>query len=76
MTPPGFAATLKGVPYCPEAALAEVADTGYSGVAELAAPMCPAASQIGTAVAGAGAGTHPVYCTARSTSPGPTRARR
>ena len=32
---------------------------GYSGLAELASPACPAASQIGTAVAGAGAGSPP-----------------
>ena len=33
----------------------------YSGIAELQSPSCPAGGQIGTAVAGAGAGTHPVY---------------
>jgi hypothetical protein len=60
-TPPGFAATLKGVPYCPDSALTAVMDSSYSGLAEQASPSCPAASQIGTAVAGAGAGTHPVY---------------
>ncbi len=60
-TPPGFAATLKGIPYCPEAALAEVADAAYGGAAELSSPKCPAASQIGTATAGAGAGSHQVY---------------
>jgi hypothetical protein len=60
-TPPGFAATLAGVPYCPEAAIAKLQEPGYSGRAEQASPSCPAASQIGTAVAGAGAGTHPLY---------------
>jgi hypothetical protein len=60
-TPPGFLATLIGVPYCPEAALAQLASPAYSGLAELAAPACPAASQIGTATAGTGAGTHPLY---------------
>jgi hypothetical protein len=60
-TPPGFAATLAGIPYCSEAALAAAADSSYSGLAERANPSCPAASQIGTAVAGAGAGTRPVY---------------
>ena len=34
---------------------------GYTGLAELAAPACPAASQVGTAMAGAGAGSRPVY---------------
>ena len=60
-TPPGFAATLAGVPYCPESAISQLLAPGYSGRAEQASPACPAASQIGTAVAGAGAGTHPLY---------------
>jgi hypothetical protein len=59
--PPGLSATLRGVPYCPESALNETADANHSGVAEQAAPKCPAASQIGTATVAAGAGTHPVY---------------
>jgi hypothetical protein len=60
-TPPGLSATLAGIPYCSEAALAAAAVPSYSGLAELSNPSCPAASQIGTAVAGAGAGTHPVF---------------
>jgi hypothetical protein len=59
--PPGFAATLAGVPYCPESAIATVQSAGYSGRAEQAAAACPSRSQVGTAVAGAGAGTHPLY---------------
>src|ERR1044072_8621096 len=38
--PPGFAARLKGVPYCPPSAIA-AAQTG-SGTAELASSSCPA----------------------------------
>jgi hypothetical protein len=60
-TPPGFAATLKGVPYCPEAALEELASPSHSGRAEQESPACPASSLIGTATAGAGAGSHPLY---------------
>jgi hypothetical protein len=60
-TPPGFAASLKGIPYCPEAALALLSDPAHSGKAEQASPACPAASRIGSAAAGAGAGTHPLY---------------
>jgi hypothetical protein len=60
-TPPGFTATLKGVEYCPQAALDKLARPDYSGRDEQASPACPAGSQIGTAVAGAGAGTHPLY---------------
>ena len=60
-TPPGFAATLKGIPYCSDTALAAAATPGYSGLAEQANPSCPSASQIGVATAGSGAGTHPIY---------------
>ena len=60
-TPPGFLATLAGVPYCSDAATCPRRRRGYSGLAEIESPSCPAASQIGTAVTGAGAGTHPLY---------------
>ncbi len=60
-TPPGFAATLKGVSYCPAAALAQLADPDYSGVTEQNSPSCPAASRVGTAMAGVGSGSHPLY---------------
>ena len=49
---------------CPTAqtpALARGRRAGYAGLAEQESPSCPAASQIGTAVTGAGAGTHPLY---------------
>ncbi len=60
-TPPGLSATLKGVAYCPNASIAAAAEPSSSGIAEQQNPSCPAASQIGIAVAGVGAGTHPVY---------------
>lgn len=60
-TPPGFAATLKGVPYCPQTAIDQLEAPGLPGRTEQAFPACPQASQVGTASAGAGAGTHPVY---------------
>ena len=60
-TPPGLSASLTGVPYCPDAALAHAAEPSYSGLVEQEDPSCPAASRIGTSVAGAGAGTHPLY---------------
>ncbi len=59
-TPPGFSATLKGIPYCPESALATLANPSYSGITEQVTPACPAASQIGTGAAQTGAGTHPL----------------
>jgi hypothetical protein len=57
--PPGLLATLKGIPYCSDSAIA--AAMGDTGLAQQASPACPAASQIGTAITGAGAGTHPLY---------------
>jgi hypothetical protein len=59
--PPGLVASLKGIPYCSDAAIAAATAATHSGLMELASPSCPAASQIGTLTAGAGAGTHPVY---------------
>ena len=60
-TPPGFSGTLRGIPYCPEGAIAQIGNPLYSGVLEQMAPLCPAASQVGEAVAGAGAGSRPFY---------------
>lgn len=60
-TPPGFAATLAGVQYCPNAALAHASEAGYSGIAEREAPSCPAASQVGTSITGVGAGSHQLH---------------
>jgi hypothetical protein len=64
-TPPGFTATLKGIPPCPEATLEEIESSSYTGSAELANSKCPAASQIGTSSAGAGAGSRPYYAPGR-----------
>ncbi len=69
--PPGFAATLAGIPYCPESAIVKTQSPGYLGRTEQAAPACPAASQVGTAVAGAGAGTHPLYTSGKVYLAGP-----
>jgi hypothetical protein len=70
-TPPGFLAAIKGIPYCPGAAIARLSSPGYTGAAEQASPACPAASQVGTAVGGAGAGSHPVYVGGRVYLAGP-----
>jgi hypothetical protein len=70
-TPPGFSATLAGIPYCSDAALASAASSSYSGLQEEANPSCPVASQIGTAVTGAGAGTHPLYVSGKVYLAGP-----
>ena len=70
-TPSGFAATLRGIPYCPQAALDLLSNPSYSGLVERATPACPAASQVGTAVAAAGAGTHPLYTSGKVYLAGP-----
>ncbi|HVY97201.1 MAG TPA: hypothetical protein VHA54_09615, partial [Solirubrobacterales bacterium] len=56
--PAGLTAYLRGVPYCPESAIAGAGRN--SGAAEQSSPSCPAASQVGTVDAGAGAG-EPFY---------------
>jgi hypothetical protein len=60
-TPPGFAASLKGVGLCPEAALTAAATPSRTGKAELANSSCPASSQVGTTTIGAGVGSSPYY---------------
>ncbi len=61
--PPGVVPKLAGVPYCPEAAIALAKSrTGpHGGQEELGRPACPAASQIGRTVAGAGVGSALTY---------------
>jgi hypothetical protein len=55
--PPGMAAKLAGVRYCPEAALAAAA--ARAGNEEKGTSSCPAASQIGTAAIEVGTGPAP-----------------
>jgi hypothetical protein len=69
--PPGLLATLAGIPYCPESALAEAAKPAYAGLSQIASPSCPAASQIGISDAGVGAGTHQAYLPGRVYLAGP-----
>ncbi|MGA8745189.1 MAG: hypothetical protein WB507_04930 [Solirubrobacterales bacterium] len=72
-TPPGFTATLAGVPYCPDSALEQAAEPSYTGRDEQSTPSCPEVSQIGTATVGAGAGDHPVYVSGKVYLAGPYR---
>ena len=60
-TPPGLTAYLKGIPYCSDAALNSISSAPGTGQGQIDGPSCPAASQIGTATAGAGAGPDPFY---------------
>ncbi len=70
-TPPGFAATLKGVSYCPEAAIAAAQLESHTGLQEQANPSCPASSYVGEFTTGAGPGTHPLYLPGRVYLAGP-----
>lgn len=56
--PPGMTGKLRGIPYCPEGAIAAAA--GRGGAEEAAASSCPAASQVGTAAVTAGSGPAPL----------------
>jgi hypothetical protein len=55
--PPGMTGKLRGIPYCPEAALASAASR--AGGEEHESSSCPAASQVGTAAVAAGTGPAP-----------------
>ncbi len=61
--PPGVVPKLAGIPYCSDQAIAKAKGrTGpHGGTEELADPSCPAASQIGRTVAGAGVGNQLTY---------------
>lgn len=71
--PKGLTGKLAGIPYCPEAAIAQAIsrEAPNQGALEQAHPSCPAASEIGTATVGAGAGITPYYTTAHAYLAGP-----
>jgi hypothetical protein len=71
--PPGIAGILAGIPYCPEAGIAQAkARTGpHGGQEELDSPSCPAASQIGTTFAGSGVGQTLAYAPGKIYLAGP-----
>jgi hypothetical protein len=56
--PPGITGKLAGIPFCSDAAIAQAeARTGaLGGHEELASPSCPAASEVGRSLVGAGVG--------------------
>lgn len=67
--PPGLLGRLAGIPYCPETALAAAA--AKSGTEERESPSCPSASEVGSVVVGAGAGSRPYYVTGKAYLAGP-----
>jgi hypothetical protein len=71
--PPGIVAKLAGVPFCSEAGIAAAkARTGpHGGAEELASPSCPAASEIGRTLVGAGVGPSLAYAPGKVYLAGP-----
>jgi hypothetical protein len=57
--PPGVVGKIAGIPSCPQASID--AAKGKTGTQELASPSCPAASQIGRTIGGAGVGSELTY---------------
>jgi hypothetical protein len=71
--PPGIVGKLAGIPFCPDAGIAAAkARTGiHGGQEEIEHPSCPAASQIGRSLAGAGVGQALAYAPGRIYLAGP-----
>jgi hypothetical protein len=67
--PPGLLAKLAGVPYCSDRALMTAA--AKTGREEQASSSCPAASQVGAAWVGVGAGPNPYYAAGSAYLAGP-----
>jgi hypothetical protein len=67
--PPGLLGSLRGIAYCPEAAIAAAA--GRTGRSEQLFPSCPAASEIGSDNVAAGPGSHPFHAVGRMYLAGP-----
>jgi hypothetical protein len=71
--PPGVVGKLAGIPFCSDAAIAAAkARTGPTGGAEeLASPSCPAASEVGRTLVGAGVGSVLTYVPGKLYMAGP-----
>jgi hypothetical protein len=71
--PPGVLGKLAGIPFCPDAAIAAAkARTGpHGGQEELDAPSCPAASEVGRTLVGAGVGPSLAYAPGKVYLAGP-----
>jgi hypothetical protein len=67
--PPGMVAKLAGVSECPDASIE--AAKAKTGLAEQASPSCPASSQIGRVLAGAGVGSVLTYAEGKIYLAGP-----
>jgi hypothetical protein len=67
--PPGLTGSLRGITYCPEAAILAAAQK--TGTEERAVPSCPASSEIGTTNVAAGPGSHPFHAVGKMYLAGP-----
>jgi hypothetical protein len=69
--PPGVLPSLRGVAYCPEAAIASLGTA--TGISELTTPACPITSQIGNLTSSQGAGSKPLHLPGKLYLAGPYR---
>lgn len=71
--PAGLVARLAGIPYCPESGIVQAASRSAEGdgALEQASPSCPAASEVGSVTAGAGAGAAPYFTAGKVYLAGP-----
>jgi hypothetical protein len=71
--PLGLTAKLAGIPYCPQSGIEQASSRTAEGdgAIELASPSCPAASQVGTVTASAGAGPSPYFVQGKAYLAGP-----
>jgi hypothetical protein len=71
--PKGLLAKLAGVSYCSEAQInqAKAREVPRQGALEQSSPSCPASSEVGSVVVGAGAGILPFYATGHAYLAGP-----
>jgi hypothetical protein len=72
--PPGLVGKLAGVPFCSEAQIAQAKSRERvpgAGQAELDSPSCPAASEVGNTLAGAGVGPSLAYAPGKLYLAGP-----
>jgi hypothetical protein len=71
--PPGLSARLAGIPECSpvQIAIAESRIGPGQGALEQRSPACPAASQVGSVTVVAGAGSQPIYLSAKAYLAGP-----
>lgn len=72
--PPGVTGKLAGIPFCPDAAIAAAKSrerTRHGGQEELDSPSCPAASEIGRTLVGAGVGNSLTYVPGKVYMAGP-----